>query len=376
MHKISVYSPITSILRKQRESGFPFTGRSPKIQNIMHEEADPKIFTQNVIACIWDFDRTLIPGTMQKPIFEAYNVDAKQFWDEVNALPEIYRKRGVRVFSDTVYLNHLISYVRNGPLKGLNNARLHALGAELEFYPGLPDFFKTLQEIPLKNSEYHAHDITLEHYIISNGLAEMVRGSAIAPFVENIYGCEFIENPCPPNYNLQSELDMDTPMEINQIGCIVDNTIKTRFLFEINKGCNKNTEIDVNAFVRAEDRRIPIKNMLYIADGPSDVPAFSVVTRGGGKTYAVYPKGSQKAFAQNDMLLRTGRIQAYGPADYQKDSSTSMWLKMHVEDICNRIVKDRENALASRMTAPPGHLHDDDKPSLETPSPTQDELFG
>ena len=33
----------------------------------------------NVIAVIWDFDRTLVDGYMQDPIFKKYNVDAASF---------------------------------------------------------------------------------------------------------------------------------------------------------------------------------------------------------------------------------------------------------------------------------------------------------
>ena len=37
---------------------------------------------------------------------------------------------------------------------------------------------------------------------------------------------------------------------------VIDNTIKTRAVFEINKGTNKNPAIDVNANIAPEDRRI------------------------------------------------------------------------------------------------------------------------
>ena len=44
----------------------------------------------NIIAVIWDFDKTLVDGYMQDPIFEKYKVDSTAFWREVNALPQKY----------------------------------------------------------------------------------------------------------------------------------------------------------------------------------------------------------------------------------------------------------------------------------------------
>ena len=41
----------------------------------------------NIIAVVWDFDKTLVDGYMQDPIFEEYGVDPKKFWKEVNELP-------------------------------------------------------------------------------------------------------------------------------------------------------------------------------------------------------------------------------------------------------------------------------------------------
>ncbi|MGF1484969.1 MAG: haloacid dehalogenase-like hydrolase [Opitutales bacterium] len=343
-------------------------------------ESQGRLNSQNIVACVWDFDRTLVPGFMQAPLFKAYAIDERAFWAEVNALPAIYAERGIRVAAETCYLNHLISSIRNGPLRGLNNARLRELGAELRFFPGLPDLFAQLQERIRAREDFRRHDIRLEHYIISTGLAEMIRGSAIAPFVEGIFGCELVEDPLPYGFLRQPELTVgDASHEISQIGMMVDNTIKTRFIFEINKGSNKHPEIDVNAAMPAADRRVPVANMIYVADGPSDVPVFSVVRRFGGKAYAVYDPDSPEEFAQNDRLLQSGRIHAYGPADYREQSSTALWLGMHIDQICARIVADREAVLARSLVGPPRHLHRADTPAHPEDSTglhlRQDEIF-
>lgn len=314
------------------------------------------LFTQNIIACVWDFDKTLIPGYMQAPLFRRYGVDELNFWTEVNSLAEHYRQRGYTVSGESVYLNHLLTYVRQGPMRGLNNSILRECGRDIVFYPGLPEFFRRLREFVRARPEFVKHDITLEHYVVSTGLAEMIRGSAIAPSVDGIWGCEFIENPLLPGFLTQSELAIGDSLEISQVGTIIDNTIKTRALFEINKGTNKNPAIDVNAQIRPEDRRIPFQNMIYTADGPSDVPCFSVVKGRGGKTYAVYNPKRKDEFEQNDRLRQVERVDHYGPADYTEGSVTSDWLMLHIQAICDRIVADREAAVAQRVSRPPRHL--------------------
>lgn len=51
----------------------------------------------NIIAIVWDFDKTLVDGYMQDPIFEEYGVNPSEFWTEVNALPKKIhgRTRGI-----------------------------------------------------------------------------------------------------------------------------------------------------------------------------------------------------------------------------------------------------------------------------------------
>jgi hypothetical protein len=242
------------------------------------------LFTQNIIACVWDFDKTLIPAYMQAPLFRRYGIDEPSFWAETNALAENYRKRGYHISPEISYLNHLLTYVLTGKMAGLNNRVLRECGGEVGFYPGLPKFFESSRAWVKGRPEYVKHDLQLEHYVVSTGLAEMVRGSAIAPYLDGVWACEFIENPLRPGFLSQKEMSLDAAAEIAQIGVMIDNTTKTRAIFEINKGTNRNAAIDVNAKVSPEDRRIPLQNMIYIADGPSDVPSFSVVKKGVGKT--------------------------------------------------------------------------------------------
>jgi hypothetical protein len=125
------------------------------------------------------------------------------------------------------------------------------------------------------------------------------------------------------------------------------------------------------------DRRIPIDRMIYTADGPSDVPVFSVVKSNGGKAYAVFNPDSEAEFAQNDALLSAGRIHAYGPADYTEKSTTSKWLRMHVRTICDSIVAECEASLNEKVRRAPRHLHDENErgAAVSLESVTQKELF-
>ncbi len=317
------------------------------------------IFPQNVIAVIWDFDKTLIPGNMQGPLFRRFGIDELAFWDEVDGLEEWYQTRGATMIArDRLYLDHILTYVREGLMHRLGNELLRELGTEIEFYRGIPDFFEFVRKTIESESSFAEHQITVEHYIVSTGLRQMILGSAISPYVEKVWACEFTELVAPPGYaELQGQL-FSPDGQISQLIYTIDNTSKTRALFEINKGTNKSPAIDVNAKIAREDRRVPFHNMIYVADGPSDVPVFSIVEANGGRTYAVYKPGSESAFGQAALLAEQDRVDAFGEADYSQGSHTAMWLTHAAEGIAHRIVRDREEALSERVGIPPRHVTD------------------
>ena len=310
---------------------------------------------QNVIAVIWDFDKTLIPGYMQEPIFNAYGVDAKAFWKEVNELPSKYAQRGIRVNKDTIYLNHIITCVNQGIFEGLNNKRLNEFGEQLSFYPGVPDIFRDLKNIVEVEQKYKNFSIQVEHYIVSTGITEMIKGSKINAFVDGIWGCEFIEEPIRSNLDIRINEKEPHDGILNQIGYMIDNTSKTRAIFEINKGSNK-FNIDVNSKIDRDKRRVPFENMIYIADGPSDIPVFSILKQYGGKTFAIYPKGDVKAFNQVNELIKDGRIDMYAEADYQKGTTAYIWLQENVKQIAERIYNHCLKQVIDSAGKVPGHI--------------------
>jgi hypothetical protein len=271
----------------------------------------------------------------------------------------------VALHPDTAYLNHLLTYVQHGRMPGLTNHRLKELGADIAFHPGLPEFFERIRQTLERDPEAQRFELRLEHYIVSTGLKAMIEGSAIRPYVNGIWASEFLESPPGPGFDPEATLNLDElhlgealfPVhEISQIAVAYDNTSKTRALFEINKGSNTNAGIQVNAKMRDEDRRVPFNHMIYIADGPSDVPAFSVMRQNHGIGLAVYDPANPASLRQVDQMRRDARIDHFGPADFRAGSATSDWLTLQVDRICSAIVAERQSALKARVGEAPRHL--------------------
>ncbi len=312
---------------------------------------------QNIITIIWDFDKTLIPYYMQKPLFEEYGIDEKLFWSEVGQLAGLYKQQGISLSSDTAYLNHILTYVRQAKFAGLNNSKLRELGTRLEFFPGLPEFFGKCKTLIETNEDYSRFDLKLEHYIVSTGLTEMIRGSQISQYVKGIWGCEFIEVPYISNAG-KLEAQSSTGTEITSIAYLIDNTTKTRALFEINKGVNIHPDdISVNQTMAEEDRRVPFNHMIYIADGPSDIPAFSVARKNKAKTFAVYNKDNILSFKQTKQLLEDNRVDMFGEADYREGTTTYLWLMEQISSIADNIVTQKKSKMREARESMPVHLN-------------------
>lgn len=311
----------------------------------------PSLVTQTIVAFIWDFDRTLTTGYMQKPLFDHYQVDESQFWHEVNALKRFYDRFDFQLAEDTAYLEHTLNYVRTGKFSNLNNSLLRDLGAQVQLAPGMPDFMRRTREFVKTDERYAKNLISVEHYVVSTGLRQMIEGNPIFQHLDGVWACELL--PAAPSAN-GGELDaasFDPNGALTQIGYTIDNTTKTRAIFEINKGINKLEGVNVNARMSDDERRVPFSNMIYIADGPSDVPVFSVVGGQGGKTLAVHSGNNYDGVLQ---LQDDGRVNHTASADYTEGSDADRWLFRSLRIIADAICHDREQRI-DNIVNPAGH---------------------
>ena len=315
------------------------------------------LFAGRIIAVIWDFDQTLIPGYMQKPLFEEYGVDAADFWREVNKLAEHYRKEGIQVSPDTIYLNHILTYVQGGKFQGLTNSKLRDLGAKLEFYPGMPEFLDEARAAIESDERYKKHDIKVEHYVVSTGLRQVILGSAISNKVNGVWGCEFIEAPAPPGYLEAEGAAQATEHVVSQVGYFLDNTTKTRAIWEINKGTNVDEHIGVNDKIAPDLRRVPIPNMIYVADGPSDIPVFSILNEYGGQTLGVH-NGSEAHYQAVRRLESQGRVKHFTAADYRPEADAYRWIMATLKDVADKIVETRDRLRIDEVGPSARHVTD------------------
>ena len=101
---------------------------------------------------------------------------------------------------------------------------------------------------------------------------------------------------------------------------------------------------DVNDHMPEEERRIPFRNMIYIGDGPTDVPCFAVLTHRQGVALAVYNPDIDESFESCMRLQEAKRVDGIAPADYREGTHLRRLVEYHLRRMADRIVADQEEA--------------------------------
>ena len=289
---------------------------------------------QEVIAIICDCDGTLCPDTTDKLVREL-GLDSAQFWGkDVDDLVE-------NGWDHTLaYLNNLLESTRDRLDDPLTLSRLRTVGNDVKFYPGALDFVERLRVKLSGNPEYREAGVTVEWYIVSSGIEDILSATPLSQLANDIFGCAF---------------QYDQSGQLKAVKRSVTFTEKTKFIHAISKGRSgqelRRKPYRVNDAIQDADRRVPFENMVYIGDGPSDIPCFSMIRALKGKAIGVWPPEDTELtrpyeLAQGDRLT-------VGPytADYQEGSDLFKMLWRIVEGIADSILEKRDH----RLRAAPSH---------------------
>lgn len=295
-----------------------------------------------VIAILWDFDKTLIWGYMQTALFERFGVDPARFWKEVNQLAAYYATAGLQVNPETIYLNHILTYIREGIFADLTLQHLRDAGSAIgPLAPGVPAIFDRLRDIVRNNPRYVEAGVKVEHYILSTGLRAMIEGSALAVHVDGIWANDLLPDPAPAGYLSCGKTICDVDAPLSQLGYVVSHPGKRSLVFEISKGVNKRKDLHVDQYLAAKDYRAPMKQMIYVCDGPSDIPALQAITEKGGRGLGVWvpDANEEKNYASAETLYLDGRVSEIAKADYTPNSQAERWLRHNVQILAERLTR-------------------------------------
>lgn len=265
-----------------------------------------------IAAFLYDFDKTLCTTDMQDYAFiPSLGMTPAEFWAAANTFGRENRMDGI--------LAYMYAMLREAERKNLpfTRADLVEKGRSIVLFPGVADWFSRI------NDYGEAQGVSVEHYVISSGLREIIEGSSISGAFREIYASEF--------YYDEQGRPVWPKLAVNF-------TAKTQFVYRINKGVlDVSNDRDLNASMPDDSKRIPFTNMIYVGDGLSDVPCMKMMRAYGGQAIAVY-QASNRAGVED--LLAKGRVDFIFPADYSPGTA--------MEDTVKNIL--RRMAITERLT--------------------------
>lgn len=286
---------------------------------------------ESVIAIVFDFDETLGPDTISFFLKEQ-KIDPAKFWKEVNIMVQDGWDPPL------AYMHRTVELQNEGKLD-LSRKALSKAGKSLKLFPGLPGAFGEFRNFVRTNSELKEARISLEFYVISGGFEDLIKATKIKPYVDGIFGCNFAYDKSGNAIGIKSSISF---------------TEKTRYLHGIRKGTSisdlRYNPYRLNDAISRDMQRIPFPQMIYIGDGPSDIPCLSAVTSGGGTGIGVSaPFGT---FKKGYELARGKRI-TVGPytANYGRGSDMRKVLEETILRIGIEIDLERRKGVVNA----PGH---------------------
>lgn len=275
----------------------------------------------DTIAVIFDFDDTLAADSTSGFLHQL-GIDVRAFWGE-RVMPLI----GSGWDPVPAYLYAMLEVSNGDPLRRITRERLMRFGRHIRLYGGATRVFKRLTE----HARSVSPDIGVEFYLVSSGIGETLRATRIARHFQDIWACDFAYGP---------EGEIAFPKNI------VSFTDKTRYIFHIQKGIvgpeSRGRPFEVNRKLPPERLRVPLHQMIFVGDGYTDIPCFSLIRKNDGIAIGVYDAADRERWGRAWGFIEDGRVSNLVPADYRSHSALTHSLLMAVDSIARRIALRRK----------------------------------
>ena len=274
----------------------------------------------NRLAIVFDFDETLAPDTFAL-LLEALGFDADTFKQErvKPLLDDGWDKYLARAYC-------LIEESKQREDKDkITKERLAKVGRELKPFEGVTEMFERLRQC----ARDLISDVEVEFYLITGGFIEMALNTSIASNFKAMWGCRF-------HYGADGEIKF--------IKQQMTNTEKTSYLYYLSKGMDGEKDKDLMfaySSVADDKLRIPLTQVIYVGDGASDAPCFTVVNQNGGTGIGLYKESNVEKWSQQEKIDVNQRVANIAPPDYSKNSELMQSLTLAVEGICKQIALRR-----------------------------------
>ena len=195
-----------------------------------------------IVAFLYDFDKTLCTTDMEDYAFiPSLGMTPAEFWAKANHFGRTNRVDGILAYMYTMLRE---SAARKLPF---TRADLVEMGRGIVLFPGVEDWFQRI------NAFGRSQGVTVEHYVISSGLREIIEGSAISGAFKEIYASEFYYD------------ETGTPVWPK---LAVNFTAKTQFVYRINKGVlDVSDDKTLNDSMPDDSKRVPFTTRTWIVHG-------------------------------------------------------------------------------------------------------------
>jgi hypothetical protein len=268
----------------------------------------------NTIAMIYDFDETLTPQPMQEyTVLPQIGVKAKGFWKQVGE--EARATRGDQMIT---YMRLLIDRIEEKK-QHIGRKEFRALGRKIRYFKGVERWFRRVDKYVRSRSR---GIVKLKNYIISAGQKEILEGITIRKHFARIFASEYF-------------FDHHGVVKFPKV--VVNDTIKTQYIFRVNKG-KEDIRESINEHTPEDERVIPFANMIYFGDGMTDVPGMTVTKKSGGYAIAVYKPRNRRKRRVCSELLQANRVDFFAPANYRPGKTLERRVRLILDIIIARIM--------------------------------------